>query len=592
MLAEDTITLVSLQGHELRTLSPRAEWTFDQRSDSTNQLTVTVGTDEATDVVGDMELLFQHRRFVINEVNRTRDTETCEIVADEAQAEMASIEVESFQVEKAKLSAAVTQLLSNTLWTVGTIEDDTRTIYADLQGKKVTELLTWLANQSNQVLSFDSAQRKVSFVKRDMTPSGVVFNYDINMSNIKKTETPPTCTVLHPIGANGLTVANVNHGSELVEDFGWYTSLGMTENEARARFTKRQEWQDERYTVVQNLLDDARKKLSVSAYPTLSYDLTAVDGISDLRLGQQAYVWDNVLDVRVLTTVSVIHTSSVHDDDSVTLDYVPPSFIIATDDTTGDTTSTTEASVFQAFNDTEYTLGDTATRVLPLSINVYSDTMLECNLCLTVKTTTAGLLEGYFLLNGEKAGPRIMQTCPEGYVTIGLPFLITNVSSNDQTTLDLYLKHGGAGSLAINDAQIYISAKGAYGGITNERPDRRVVDAVERFKREWRNVEDTTSIMFPERNDTTVTETVERFKTEWREPEDVVNPIVWLEDKTLTITNAEDDTVFTLILPDESQQAMPSVVGGSTMFDLSTLGLTGSTKIRVKELGVSVTVTL
>lgn len=592
MLAEDTITLVGLQGHELRTLSPRAEWTFDQRSDSTNQLTVTVDIGEATDVVGDMELLFQHRRFVINEVNRTRDTETCEIIADEAQAEMASIEVESFQVEKAKLSAAVTQLLSNTLWTVGTIEDDTRTIYADLQGKKVTELLTWLANQSNQVLSFDSAHRKVSFIKRDLTPSGIVFNYDVNMANIKKTETPPTCTVLHPIGANGLTVANVNHGSELVEDFGWYASLGMTENEARARFTKRQEWNDERYTVVQNLLDDAKKKLSVSAYPTLSYDLTAVDGIADLRLGQQAYVWDNVLDVRVLTTVSVIHTSSVHDDDSVTLDYVPPSFTIATDDTTGDTTSTTEASVFQAFNDTEYPLGDTATRVLPLSINVYSDTMLECNLCLTVKTTTAGLLEGYFLLNGEKAGPRIMQTCPEGYVTIGLPFLITNVSSNDQTTLDLYLKHGGAGSLAINDAQIYISAKGAYGGITNERPDRRVVDAVERFKREWRNVEDMTSIMFPERNDTTVAETVERFKTEWRETEDVVNPIVWLEDKTLTITNAENDTVFTLILPDKSQQVMPAVVDGSTTFDLSTLGLSGSTKIEIKELAVSVNVIL
>ena len=218
--------------------------------------------------------------------------------------------------------------------------------------------------------------------------------------------------------------------------------------------------------------------------------------------------------------------------------------------------------------------------------------MLECNLCLTVKTTTAGLLEGYFLLNGEKAGPRIMQTCAEGYVTIGLPFLITNVSSNDQTTLDLYLKHGGAGSLAINDAQIYISAKGAYGGVTNERPDRRVVDAVERFKREWRNVEDTTSIMFPERNDTTVTETVERFKTEWRETEDVVNPIVWLEDKTLTITNAEDDTVFTLILPDKSQREMSAVVDGSTTFDLSTLGLTGSTKIMVKELDVSVTVTL
>lgn len=85
---------------------------------------------------------------------------------------------------------------------------------------------------------------------------------------------------------------------------------------------------------------------------------------------------------------------------------------------------------------------------------------------------------------------------------------------------------------------------------------------------------------------------MERFKTEWRETEDVVNPIVWLEDKTLTITNAEDDTVFTLILPDKSQHEMPAVVDGATMFDLSTLGLTGSTKIMVKELDVSVTVTL
>lgn len=592
MIAEDTITLVGLQGAELRTLSRNAEWTFDQRSDSTNQLTVTVATEEATDVVGDMELLFQHRRFVINEVNRTRDDETCEIVADEAQAEMASIEVESFQVEKLKLSAAVSQLLANTLWTVGTIEDDSRTIYADLQGKKVTELLSWLANQSNQVLQFDSARRKVSFVKQDLTPSGVVFNYDVNLSNIKKTETPPTCTVLHPIGANGLTVSNVNHGSELVEDFGWYTSLGMTEDEARARFTKRQEWKDERYTVVQNLLDDAKKKLAVSAYPTLSYDLTAVDDIAGLTLGRQAYVWDNVLNVRVLTTVSVIHTSSVHDDDSVTLDYVPPSFTIATDDTTGDSSDTTEASVFQAFNDSDYTLGDTATRVLPLSIDVYADTMLQCNLCLTVKTTTAGLLEGYFLLNGEKAGPRIMQTCEVGYVTLGLPFLITNVSSNDQTTLDLYLKHGGAGSLATNDAQIYITAKGAYGGITNERPDRRVVDAVERFKREWRSVADSANVLFPERNDTNVSESVERFKTEWRNVEDVVNPLVWLEDTVLTIRNAIDGTVYTLTLPDKSVQNMPAVANGSTSFDLNTLGLSGRVKIMINELNVSVTVSL
>lgn len=592
MRADEVITLVGLDGVNKRALSQHAEWSFEQRSDSTNQLTVTVSIDDADGVVGDMELLFQHRRFVISEVSRNRDDMSCEITADEAQAEMAAIDIESFHVEKLRLSEAVQQILANTLWRVGTIEDNTRTIYADLQGKKVTELLSWLANQTNQELVFDSANRLVSFRKPDNTPSDVVFNYDVNMSNIKKTETPPTCTVLHPIGANGLTVSNVNHGSELVEDFGWYESLGLSENEARARYTKRQEWEDERYTVVQNLFDDAKKKLSVTAYPTISYDLTAIDDIQGLTLGQKVYVWDMPLHLQILTTVSVIHTTNVHDDDSVTLDYVPPSFTIAEDTTEGDTTSTSQASVFQAFNDTAYELGDTATRVLPLSIDVYSDTIFEVNLCLTVKTTTAGLLEGYFLLNGEKAGARIMQTCEEGYTTIGLPFLITNVSSNNQTTLDLYLRHGGAGVLGVNDCQVYISAKGAYGGITNERPDRRVVDAVERFKREWRSVTDSVSVLFPDRNDTSVSESVERFKAEWRSVEDTVNPLVWLENTVLTVSNAPADTVYTLTLPDTSVQNMPAVVDGVASLDLSTLGLSGRVKIVITELQVSVNVVL
>ena len=50
--------------------------------------------------------------------------------------------------------------------------------------------------------------------------------------------------------------------------------------------------------------------------------------------------------------------------------------------------------------------------------------------------------------------------------------------------------------------------------------------------------------------------------------------------------------MFTLILPDNSQREMSAVVDGSTSFDLSTLGLSGSAKIEIKELDVSVTVKL
>ena len=112
----------------------------------------------------------------------------------------------------------------------------------------------------------------------------------------------------------------------------------------------------------------------------------------------------------------------------MTLDYVPPSFTVATDPPSGDTDNTEQESVFQAFTMDDFTLGSTAQRVLPVQLDVYADTWLEVYACLNVKTTTAGELDGYWLLNGEKAGARIQQACEVGWVTIGLPFLITNVS--------------------------------------------------------------------------------------------------------------------------------------------------------------------
>ena len=374
-------------------------------------------------------------------------------------------------------------------------------------------------------------------------------------------------------------------------------SLGLSETEARKRFTKRQEWQDERYTVAANLLADARKKLAVTAYPTISYDLTAVDDIQGLRLGEIVAVWDEPLQAKVVTKVSVIHHSSGHDDDSVTLDYVPPSFTVATDTLSGDTDNTEQESVFQAFTMDDFTLGRTAQRVLPVQLDMYADTWLEVYACLNVKTTTAGELDGYWLLNGEKAGARIQQACEVGWVTIGLPFLITNVSANDSLTLDLYLAHTGAGSIAKNDGQVFIRARGAYGGVSNKRPDTRVVDAVSRFMGSVRNVSDLATVSFPELSELSVSDSVERFVESMRTVTDTLQPFVWLADDkhTISVSNADDGDVFTLATDDSSWTTeMPPVTGGATSLDVSTVqGVpTGTYKLTIVELNVGVTVTI
>lgn len=596
MQTSEVAYLCGLDGKPIRAVNDVSKWTVDERIDSTNRLIVDTSLTEARDIVSDMELVFNSRRYVVTQVDRARGDGIAELTADECQSEMANIELETFKCENLRFTDAVSKVLEPTLWTVGTIETDRR-VYADLQGKKVTDLLQWLANLADLRLSFDSYNRVVDFLKPLPSTPSRLFTYGDNLDDIKKTETPPTCTVLHPIGANGLTVRGVNNDNELVEDFGWYVNLGLSETEARKRFTKRQEWQDERYTIAANLLADAKKKLSVTAYPTISYDLAAVDDIHGLRLGEIVAVWDEPLQAKVVTKVSVIHHSSGHDDDSVTLDYVPPSFTIDTDTLSGDTDNTKQESVFQAFTMDDFTLGSTAQRVLPAQLDVYADTWLEVYACLNVKTTTAGELDGYWLLNGEKAGARIQQACNVGWTTIGLPFLITNVPANDSLTLDLYLSHTGAGSISKNDGQVFIRAKGAYGGISNERPDTRVVDAVSRFMDSIRNVSDLATVSFPELYEMPVADPVERFMGSMRAVTDTLQPFVWLSDDkhTISVSNVENGIVFTLANDAFTWTAgMPPVTGGSTSLDVSTVqGVpSGTYRLTIVELGVGVTVTI
>lgn len=235
--------------------------------------------------------------------------------------------------------------------------------------------------------------------------------------------------------------------------------------------------------------------------------------------------------------------------------------------------------------------------MLPVQLDVYADTWLEVYACLNVKTTTAGELDGYWLLNGERAGARIQQACEVGWVTIGLPFLITNVSANDSLTLDLYLSHTGAGSIAKNDGQVFIRARGAYGGVSNKRPDTRVVDAVSRFMGSVRTVADAATVSFPELSELSVSDTVERFVGSMRTVTDTLQPFAWLADDkhTISLTNATDGDVFTLANDDATWTVeMPPVTGGATSLDVSTVqgAPTGTYKLTIVELGVVVTVTI
>lgn len=72
-------------------------------------------------------------------------------------------------------------------------------------------------------------------------------------------------TRLYPLGANGLTVESANGGKAYIEDHS-FTDKVICDI-----------WQDERYTIPENLLAAAKKKLATLAVPFISWELSLAD---------------------------------------------------------------------------------------------------------------------------------------------------------------------------------------------------------------------------------------------------------------------------------------------------------------------------
>ena len=97
-------------------------------------------------------------------------------------------------------------------------------------------------------------------------PVGAFATRDLNLKQIQfKGKSTDIKTRLYAVGKDGMTFADINEGKPYVDDFS-YTSKILP-----------MYWKDERYTIPENLLHDAREKLAELAVPDRSYECAIVD---------------------------------------------------------------------------------------------------------------------------------------------------------------------------------------------------------------------------------------------------------------------------------------------------------------------------
>lgn len=130
------------------------------------------------------------------------------------------------------------------------------------------DVLREIPDTYNLAVRFDTANKQVQlFSPDDIAPKGAYFTDELNLTELPqhKSNTKSFATRLYAYGKDGLTFADINDGKPYVDDHSYSDRVICAY------------WRDERYTVAENLLEDAKRNLAEMAVPVTSYECDAMD---------------------------------------------------------------------------------------------------------------------------------------------------------------------------------------------------------------------------------------------------------------------------------------------------------------------------
>lgn len=509
MIRDDVIYLFDLNDVPLFAFSENVIWETEDLSNSTNRLILNVPIAESSGIKTDQDVYFRGRKYTIAELEKSKNESEMLVICDETQVRLSAVNNPTFTLKDNSLAAAAAKALAKTDWTVGFVSEDERTYNAEIKNESAMFCLRFLENQSGTQLTFDSVKKEVNFTKEQEVIFDGVFRYGNNISNITKSEIQPQATVLYAFGKDGMTIEGFTDGKKYIENFDWYVSLGMTLNEARAKYKKETVWTDDRYIYAGNLYRDAVSKLALMSQPQINYKLDNPEpGIQNLKIGTFVYVADEEFGIKIKTKVSRVKRSKDSEADEIELNYIPPSIGSSDSEFTGDSSSSgSETSFFVTKNQSDVTIGSSSTNALITSITVFSPTAFEMGIAAVLEVTSGGLLEGEIVIDGTILPTKIKQTVVTGWQTIGLPFIATGIQAGTKTLYLNFKMTNGSAKITKEQCELFIKAQGVYGGATNERPDQVIVEQIE-IDHVQINVNDNSVnlVEFPIQNDTKVTE--------------------------------------------------------------------------------------
>ncbi|MCD8124284.1 MAG: phage tail protein [Lachnospiraceae bacterium] len=183
-----------------------------------------------------------------------------------------SVVWKSFEVTDITIEEAAEKALTDTGWTVGECTV-TKVRNAGIQMATSKDVIDKLCTAFMCERVYDTINKTVSFYDEAGEDKGVYFLRGLNLKELKVTsDSYDYYTRIIPIGADELTIEDVNDGKNYLENYQYSSKI------------RPYIWEDYSYTDAETLMEDAELKLADMSKPTKAYEVDIIDLASQSQL--------------------------------------------------------------------------------------------------------------------------------------------------------------------------------------------------------------------------------------------------------------------------------------------------------------------
>lgn len=200
--------------------------------------------------------------YVIKQINLNDDS--YEITAQLNVEELEGTHFDTFTTTEQTIVQAMDLAFAGTGWRCESSLTKKRTIKKT--NASAWEILKQAVKTYRVEPLIDSLNKIVTFVEKRGSDRGVYFSSQLNLKSVgQQAQTTDFYTRIIPVGKDGLTIEAINGGKKYLEDHTYSPKI------------KTYFWKDERYTVPESLMEDAREKLHDLAHPVVAYTCDVLD---------------------------------------------------------------------------------------------------------------------------------------------------------------------------------------------------------------------------------------------------------------------------------------------------------------------------